>query len=181
MAENLKTTHYNNGDPILTTDPVDKYIGSEVNPKYQWPCDGVESNVAIYGRLYTWYAITDARSVCPTGWHVSTLQDWQLLEAALGGLSYLGNKLKETGTDHWAPPNSGSTNISGFTALPGGLRAPIGGVDAFYDLHYICHLFNSNEVSGYASQVELRSNDPNLHLESVDKNFGHAVRCVMDH
>ena len=65
MAENLKTTRYRNGDLIGTTTSADLDITAEDTPKYQWAYNGNESNVATYGRLYTWYAVTDSRNVCP--------------------------------------------------------------------------------------------------------------------
>ena len=66
MVENLKTTKYRNGDLIGTTTPATKDITNETTPKYQWAYNGNESNVDIYGRLYTWYAVTDSRNICPT-------------------------------------------------------------------------------------------------------------------
>lgn len=69
MVENLKVTKYRNGDLIGTTTPATLDISGEAEPKYQWVYDGKESNVSTYGRLYTWYAITDNRNVCPKGWH----------------------------------------------------------------------------------------------------------------
>ena len=102
MAENLKTTKYRNGDLIGTTTPATLDISGESYTKYQWAYDGNESNVATYGRLYTWYAVTDTRNVCPTGWHVPTDAEWTTLTTFLGGESVAGGKLKETGTTHWA-------------------------------------------------------------------------------
>ena len=76
MAENLKTTMYRNGDLVGTTTPATLDITSENIPKYQWAYDGIESNVATYDRLYTWYAVTDSRNICPTGWHVPSDAVW---------------------------------------------------------------------------------------------------------
>ena len=67
MVENLKTTKYLNGDLIGTTAPDTLDISGESTPKYQWAYEGNESNVMAYGRLYTWYAATDSRGICPTG------------------------------------------------------------------------------------------------------------------
>jgi uncharacterized protein (TIGR02145 family) len=63
MVENLKTTKYRNGDLIGTTNPATLDITNESTPKYQWAYDGNETNVATYGRLYTWYVVTDSRNV----------------------------------------------------------------------------------------------------------------------
>src|SRR4029078_12512714 len=114
MVENLKTTKYRNGDLIGTTIPATLDISSESTPKYQWAYKGEESNVATYGRLYTWYAVADSRNVCPTGWHVPSDAEWTTLTTYLGGESVAGGKLKENGTVHWESPNTGATNESGF-------------------------------------------------------------------
>lgn len=128
MTENLKSTNYSNGDLIGTTDPVTLNIQGETSPKYQWAYGGNESNVATYGRLYTWYAATDSRNVCPTGWHVASDADWEKLTSAtwVEGAWGTGSKIKEYGTSHWKPTNIGSTNESGFTALPCGVRSSDG-------------------------------------------------------
>lgn len=107
MTENLKTTRYLNGDIIGTTNPPTKNISNESSPKYQWAYGGDENNVATYGRLYTWFAITDKRKIAPKGWHIATSQDWKLLEDFLGGSEIAPEKMKET-------------NANGFAALPGG-------------------------------------------------------------
>src|SRR5690554_844499 len=76
-------------------------------------------NYATYGVLYNW---TAAMNACPDGWHLPSDAEWTELTDYLGGWSVAGGKLKETGTTHWASPNTGATNETGFTALPGGNR-----------------------------------------------------------
>jgi uncharacterized protein (TIGR02145 family) len=77
-----------------------------------------------YGKLYNWYAISDARKICPVGWHVPDDFDWAKLITYLGGSDDAGGKMKETGTLHWNLPNTGATNTSGFNGIPGGERSP---------------------------------------------------------
>ncbi|MCX6253861.1 MAG: fibrobacter succinogenes major paralogous domain-containing protein [Bacteroidia bacterium] len=122
MAENLRTTKYQNGDLIGTTTLPNSNISGESSPKYQWVFDANESNLLTYGRLYTWYVATDSRNLCPSGWHVPSDAEWTTLTTYLGGYSIAGSKLKEIGTTHWFSPNTGATNETGFTALPGGHR-----------------------------------------------------------
>ena len=136
MAYNLKTTKYQNGDPIGTTTPSDLNISSEATPKYQWACDGNANNVANYGRLYTWYAVNDSRNICPTGWHVPTDAEWTILTDYLtnNGYGYEGsgddNVKSMAATYGWShygivgtPGNDPSlNNRSGFTAIPAGYR-----------------------------------------------------------
>jgi uncharacterized protein (TIGR02145 family) len=136
MAENLRTTHYNNGDLIETT--TDSLNQSYLNDttlyiaKYQWVYKGMEDAVNEYGRLYTWYAATDKRGVCPVGWHVPSWGEWGILYAPYRIMSdtdqlipgkLWGTELIEAGTSHWNLPDYPGTNESGFTALPAGARS----------------------------------------------------------
>lgn len=125
MAENLTTTHYQNGDLIPTTTPLGLNVLGDTlinHTAYTWPCHGEEANVPVYGRLYNHYTVVDPRNVCPIGWHVPAKTEWEVLIDFLGGLSVAGGKLKETGTSHWQSPNAEATNSSGMTVLPAGNR-----------------------------------------------------------
>lgn len=82
-----------------------------------WDDDNDQSYVKTFGYLYNW---NTAMKVCPSGWHLPTDDEWTTLTNYLGGEYRAGGKLKETGTSHWLRPNTGATNITGFTALPGG-------------------------------------------------------------
>jgi uncharacterized protein (TIGR02145 family) len=179
MAENLKTTKYRNGDLIGTTTPATLDITGESTPKYQWAYDGNENNAATYGRLYTWYAITDTRNVCPTGWHIPTDTEWTTLVTFLGGDVVAGGKLKETGTTHWTTPNEGATNETGFTALPGGWRPSGGG---FLDFGNFGGWWTSTETSiGYPYDWYASYKAGNVYNENdVTKQSGVGVRCLKD-
>src|SRR5690554_5686681 len=109
-------------------------------------------NYATYGVLYNWTAAMDGKAssttnpsgiqgVCPAGWHLPSDAEWTELTDYLGGTSVAGGKLKETGTTHWNSPNTGATNETGFTALPGGYRYDYGtfddiGYGGFDDIGY---------------------------------------------
>jgi uncharacterized protein (TIGR02145 family) len=95
IRENLKTTKYPNGDLIGTTTPATLDISSETSPKYQWAYEGDDINVLIYGRLYTWYAATDSRKICPVGWHIPNDTEWTILITYLCGGGIAGGKLKK--------------------------------------------------------------------------------------
>lgn len=178
MAENLKTTHYSNGDFIETTDPPTLIIKDEINPKYQWAFNGDESNVETYGRLYTWYVVTDPRGLCPTGWHMPTKAEWITLINYLGGWSDAGGLLKEQGTTHWVDPNIDATNQSGFTALPGGSRNDseqfifmgLGGYWWTFD----------EEVGDYAWGVFISHYQSEIIIMAYWKKAGLSVRCLKD-
>jgi len=92
------------------------------------------SNCTTYGKLYNWYAVAgiwnEASKTDPslrkelgvTNYHIPSDEEWTTLTNTLEGASVAGGKLKEAGTTHWASPNTGATNESGFTALPGNYR-----------------------------------------------------------
>jgi uncharacterized protein (TIGR02145 family) len=122
MAENLKTTKFNDGTPIqLFTDSTDWL--NLTTPGYCWYNNDEESNKNIYGALYYMGPNTYPHpnpyrpdNLCPVGWKVPSSDEWGFLFAFSGG----ARALKETGTSHWVSPNTGATNTTGFTALPGG-------------------------------------------------------------
>ena len=156
---NLNVTHYRNGDVIpQVTDPT------------QWASlttgawcyyNNNPANGTVYGKLYNWYAVNDPRGLAPQGWHVPTDLELTILTDCLGGESIAGGKMKETGLTHWATPNVGATNSSGFTGVPGGSRGTNG---VFYDFgnkgpwwsksvfnvsnSWFRDLFYSNEIVG---------------------------------
>ncbi|MCX6302163.1 MAG: fibrobacter succinogenes major paralogous domain-containing protein [Bacteroidia bacterium] len=187
MAENLKATRYNNGDLIGTTTPSTLNISDEIKPKYQWAYDGNESNVTVYGRLYTWYAVTDSRNVCPSGWHVPTDTEWTTMTTYLGGESeggasidnsVTGGKMKETGTTHWQSPNTAATNESGFTALPGGYRT---GDVPFHSIGADGLWWSSTECdinSAYTRSMNYSVGNVVSYYNF--KKMGGSVRCLRD-
>jgi uncharacterized protein (TIGR02145 family) len=191
MKENLKTTKYSNGDAIETTIPSALQIFSEVTPKYQWAYNGDEDNVTTYGRLYTWYAVNDDRNICPTGWHVPSDTEWHTLiliidpdaELYLIESSIAGGNLKETGTAHWASPNYGATNETGFTALPGGFRDVNG---SFGSLGQSGFWWSSTEISSsvaadrYITCLNTAVYWTYIPYDDNSKKYGYSVRCIKD-
>jgi uncharacterized protein (TIGR02145 family) len=177
MAENLKTTRYGNGDLIGTPNPPTLDISGESTPEYQWAYDNNESNVLIYGRLYTWYTVSDSRSISPVGWHVPTDIELATLINYLGTES-AGAKIRETGTGHWESPNTGATNETGFTALPSGMRYANGTFDEIGRYgNWWCsvehsaaeaNLFGVGSVNGY------------IYGGYFPKVNAYAVRCLKD-
>jgi uncharacterized protein (TIGR02145 family) len=114
LAENLRTTKYNDGTRInYHTD------WRSVIPEYAWYNHDSISYSQVYGALYNYPAVNTGL-LCPTGWHVASLTEWSTLETYAGGQSVAGGKLKETGTAHWILPNAGATDEYGFTLLPAG-------------------------------------------------------------
>lgn len=133
-------------------------------------------NYATYGVLYNW---TAACNSCPAGWHLPSDAEWTELTNYLGGTSVAGGKLKETGTTHWASPNTGATNETGFTALPGGYRYDYDA--AFVSVGNGGYWWSATELS--ATNAWLRgmlSNASSVIRGSNYKEFGFSVRCVRD-
>jgi uncharacterized protein (TIGR02145 family) len=180
MAENLRTTHYRNGDPILTTITDTMDYRSEAEPKYQFVYNGEEQNAIIYGRLYTWYAVVDKRNICPEGWHIPTIEEFKELDKTLGGKASAIGKLKATGTTFWNAPNADATNESGFGGLPAGWKAAKG---KYGGLGKYGHWWASNmQTQEYAFRMFLSFNDAcyKNHLGASDPQNAWSVRCVKD-
>jgi uncharacterized protein (TIGR02145 family) len=175
MAENLKTIKNINGELIGTTIPDTLDISGESDPAYQWAYQGNESNVASFGRLYTWYAASNA---CPTGWHVPSGDDWYLLTSYLGE-SEAGSYLKEMGKTHWMEPNIKANNQTGFTALPGGIRdingsfVSIGSDGEWWS--YQC------QRSCYTMGMQMGYDFSDVQgIHPFDGKYGFSVRCLSD-
>jgi uncharacterized protein (TIGR02145 family) len=194
MSENLKTTRYNNGDPILTE--TDDIVWSTLTTgAYCWYNNDAASYQTLYGALYNWYSVDDSRDLCPTGWHVPTNSEWTSLEDFLetNGYNYdgstFGNKFAITlaTATGWNPSTvegavgnndySETRNSTGFTALPGGVRDAnqlFFGSIGNYGMWWTSTEYNSSEAwdrgiaTGYSSLGRL----------NVLKTHGFSVRCL---
>ncbi len=146
--------------------------------------NNTEANCTTYGGLYQWnemmqYSTTPGvKGICPTGWHLPTDADWTTLTTYLGGESVSGGRMKETGTTHWASPNTGATNSSGFTALPGGYRNTDG---SFGSLSYDGLWWSSTEHSSSdAWYRDMGYYDADVDRYGNLKSYGFSVRCLKD-
>ena len=140
-----------------------------------------------YGRLYNWYAVDDARGLCPSGWHVPTDGEWMTLEMALGMSESEANDTGFRGTDQaiqmksdygWYDGANG-TNSSGFSGLPGGYRGNYGG---FFFAGYDGIWWSSSPGGSYGWNRYLYFNDEGVYrnLNLYFPNYGRSVRCVRD-
>jgi uncharacterized protein (TIGR02145 family) len=179
MGKNLYATHFFNGDPIPTTATASTDISGETSPVYQWSYGGDYANTLIYGNLYTWYATTDPRKLCPTGWHIPTDAEWTTLENKLGTYTEAGSRLKEDGTTHWNPSyNKDATNESCFSGLPGGYRAATG---TFFLLRDEGRWWSATESETAAAWSRtLNASGPTVARPGSDKKSGLAIRCIKD-
>jgi len=176
MAENLKVTHYRNGNAIPYVPDAGTWTNLTTGAYCNYNND--VNNVAVYGRLYNWYAVSDSRNIAPFGWHVPSDAEWDTLVVYLGGYTVAGGKMKEAGFAHWNSPNTGATNESGFSALPGGYRYSNGSYDY---VGYGAILWSSTEYGSYSAwnrHLDCRSSG----VGRVDSSMrsGFSVRCVRD-
>lgn len=179
MAENLKVTKYRDGTAIPTGFPdYDWY--NLLTGAYEIYNNNSSNEADTYGNLYNWLAVNDSRNIAPEGWHIPTDDEWTILTTYLGGENVAGAKLKETDTTHWRSPNTGATNESGFTALPGGARR-LGMADyalmGTYGYFWSSTLRNSG-TSAWHRFVSYRSSE--IFREGTGKTQGYSIRCVRD-
>ena len=176
MVENLKTTHYRNGNQIDNITDGNSWINYS-NGAYCWYNNDINFK-NVYGALYNGFAVTDARNIAPVGWHVATYDEWTTLATYLGGLSLAGAKMKESGTTHWISPNTDATNTSGFTALPGGQRY-ISGI--FVNLGLYGYYWNNTPVDYSDSKTSVFFyNNANYGQSACSNYYGSSVRCIKD-
>ncbi len=187
MKKNLKTTRYADGTPIALVSSVAAWdVLNETSEAYCWLGDDIR-NKDIYGALYTWAAAmkgaasseanpSGVQGVCPTGWHLPSDAEWTELELYLGGNSIAGGKMKEIGTAHWAEPNTGATNKSGFTGLPGGFRSSNGVFGRFPEYG---NWWSSTEISPTSAYYRLLNfGNASSYKFSYNKEIGFSVRCI---
>jgi uncharacterized protein (TIGR02145 family) len=185
MAENLKTTRYNDGTFILliTNGTAWETAGANTSPAYCWyNAPNETKNLIAYGALYNWYAIDTLsngnKNLCPVGWHVPTTFEWNTLTIYLGGSEFAGGKMKEAGFAHWLSPNTGATNQSGFAGLPGGLR---GSNSAFGFIGRQGFWLSSpeNNTTNAGGRV-LREDYGFVNFINSNRGDGFSVRCLRD-
>jgi uncharacterized protein (TIGR02145 family) len=179
MAENLRATKYTDGTDIslaaTTADWRNLTTGG-----YCWYFNNYDNFGTKYGALYNWYAV-NTEILCPDGWHVPNVDEWMILTATLEGESVAGGKLKAIGTIEggdglWRSPNTGATNESGFTALPGGSRTPTG---MFYSAGLYGNWWSSipmNQLASYTLYATF--NNSRAIRGAYYNNHGLSVRCV---
>jgi uncharacterized protein (TIGR02145 family) len=183
MAENLKVTHYRNGDVIPNVTDNSEWSGLSTGAYASY--DNADSNIATYGLLYNWYAVDDSRNIAPAGWHVPTDEEWKELEM------YLGMSQSESDDNSWRGTNEGSklkatsgwysggngTNESGFSAIPGGYRYYYDG--AFYSVGIFGLWWSSTESGSHAWYRALGYGRSDVYRSNYNKLYGFSVRLVM--
>lgn len=181
MAENLKVTHYRNGDEI-----------PNITGKFQWSLlvtgaysgyENADVAAETYGYLYNWYSIDDSREIAPEGWHVATDEDWKELEINLGMTQIEADMTSFRGTDEGdrlkATNWGNGTNESGFTALPAGYR--ISNNSFFTDIGQVAVFWSSSETGEFGAWHRfLYYSGSDINRNFGSKRQGFSVRCVKD-
>lgn len=181
LGTNLKVTKYNDGSQISNVTDNTAWAGL-TSGAYCW-YNNSANNKGTYGALYNWYVVNEIKNVCPTGWHIPIDAEWTTLESNLGGSNIAGGKIKSTGTIQggtglWFSPNTGATNESGFTGLPGGARFPN---SDFINLTYSGAWWSSTEgTTTSAYERDTNTSSTNLYRNDADKKFGFSIRCLKD-
>jgi uncharacterized protein (TIGR02145 family) len=175
MADNLKSTKYSDGTPIVDS--------LAANNEYL-------KEIPTFGRLYSWHALLRGKTldgsqgVCPTGWHVPMKSEWETLIQFAGGADIAGQKLKSKGTQHFKSPNTG-TDAYDFNALPSGIHTPE--ID-FSGAWHRAHFWTSTIDNQFASPGEYcvgffyeiwHDTDKVDEMFNMPGNY-HPVRCIKD-
>jgi uncharacterized protein (TIGR02145 family) len=175
FQENLRSDHYRNGDAIPGN--LDDATWSSAIAGAQAYYNNDPANLAVYGRLYNFYAVDDARGLCPSGWHVPSDDEYTTLTGFLGGEPVAGGKMKESGTAHWNSPNTSATNSSGFTGLGSGFRDSSGG---FLYLLTDGYFWSSSPSGGNAWYRRLDHDYAGVLRLNYSLRDGYGIRCVGD-
>jgi uncharacterized protein (TIGR02145 family) len=196
MAENLKTTKYNDGTAItnVTVDATWAALNTEA---YCWNNNDL-NNKPIYGALYNWYAVNTGK-LCPTGWHMPSDGEWTTLTTYLtnNGYGYGGSgndiaksmAFKSGWTSDANPGYVGndqtSNNASGFSAVPAGMRYDNNGV--FEVVGYGGYWWSSTGGTGTngaattsAFYRPLYSDWDQVATSNSRMKTGLSVRCIKD-
>jgi len=172
FKENLRTKKYRNGAliPVKTSTDTSTLVGQ----MYYYQNDSL-TNYPVYGALYNWKATQESDGLCPTGWHVPSDAEWTTLTNHLGGESGAAGKMKSIGTAYWNSPNTGATNESGFSALPGGFR----GNGGFALINGYAFFWSATQFDANRARMRyLYFDNGNVSRDTEPKAYGLSVRCL---
>ena len=177
MAENLKTTHYSDGALIPIVPEQGAWSRLKTGALCWYENDPL-SYKDVYGALYNSYAVADSRKLCPPGWHVPTIAEWQELEDYLGGRNEAGDKMKDVDSNLWKTPHPGANNSSGFAAVPAGGRGRMG---SFGEKgRYATWWASTADSADFAWHWGLHPDQAATRSNPGHKASGFSVRCVKD-
>ena len=180
MLENLKSMHYSDGTKIESV----------------YAYDNDEKNAQVYGRLYTWEAVSSKHGICPNGWHVPTDNDWKEFERYLGmaeedindtgwrNTNSEGIKMKKDQKDFlWIKYSERGVNASGFSALPGGVHTVKGsfmGIGKYADFWSSTEFDSEKVFNRSLVWMGIHPGTAQIYRKPIDKNWGFSIRCIKD-
>jgi uncharacterized protein (TIGR02145 family) len=175
MGKNLRATHYRSGAAINLITDNSAWTGAG-SGAYCWYNDSIKYQDP-YGAIYNWYAVTDSRNICPTGWHVPSYDEYTAMITFCGGMSLAGGVMKAT--LYWSSPNTGAGNNYGFSSYPSGYRS--GDDGTFHNLGLGAGGWCSTDVSGYGYGFNPTYNSASVSAGTIGKTYGVGVRCIRDY
>ncbi|HPQ34916.1 MAG TPA: FISUMP domain-containing protein [Tenuifilaceae bacterium] len=183
MAENLKTTQYDNGDFIDEVQDAGAWSGLTTGA-YCWYNNDATSYKDTYGALYNWYAVADSRNICPAGWRVPSDEDWYIMENFIDPTINEPNSTEWRGTDGgtilkatsgWNNGGNG-TDDYGFSALPGGYRLY---TSSFSTVGIHGYWWSISDYDDSFSWNRLLNNElSQIYRSYYSNNFGFSIRCI---
>jgi uncharacterized protein (TIGR02145 family) len=180
MAENLRTTKYRDGSVIPEVNGALAWSTLTTGAYCNYNNTVATDTIATFGRLYNWYAISDSHNLAPAGWHIPSDVEWSQLTEYLGGEDVAGGKLKEIGTTHWLVVNTGATNETGFTALPGGSHF-YNVYESFYYIGSFGNWWSTTENDTASAWYRIMyCNTIYVARGNISKTLGFSVRCIKD-
>ena len=182
MAENLKTSIYRNGESIANVSDSAQWSGITSGAWCFYKNDNQYE--CPYGKLYNGFSVVDSRNLCPSGWHLPSNNEWDVLKSYVGGGNNSGLNLMSDNISYWEFLGTSNANSSGFSALPSLMRWSVGYFPDFIDLDF--HSF-------YWSATQLGKNTLSTHAisgwdsilgftgsYSSPANYGYSIRCLRD-
>jgi len=169
MAENLRTTRFDNGDSISNVKEFQEWERLKTPAWSHFRNDSL--NEIPHGKLYNWFVVDSTRNICPCGWKIPSYNDFLILTEFLG--SQVSKRIRsEIG---WQG-NYNGTNESGFSALPSGRRRGDG-------------IFVSSNITVLYMTTEFRENwgpygwrvvewTDSFYPELSEYRGGFSIRCI---
>ena len=173
MTHNLNVSKFNNGEliPFAETDSAWYDAGRNKKPAWCYYENDSSSNDE-FGRLYNWYAVIDSRGICPEGWVIPTIKDWQDLEIFTQSIK--GTKRLKS-SKHWVNEWNGSDSL-GMSILPAGWRTSKG---EYYGKGWSSRFWSATVFSdSTATGIVLPVYNDLIHIFPYDKGIGYSIRCI---
>ncbi|MDC1486210.1 fibrobacter succinogenes major paralogous domain-containing protein [Flavobacteriales bacterium] len=184
FSQNLKTSNYTNGDTIISGLNNQEWVeigeGAMFSYSENFGNDPTEACMVQFeiGHLYNGYAALDERGLCPSGFRVATVPDWEVLIQNSGGDFLAGHNLKASPED--SIPWNG-TNLYGFSALFGHFRSGSTGNNNCSSAYPRGFYWTSTETGFNQMQYYLFWEELfTVESDDTEKSVGYAVRCVKE-